>query len=78
MQRRHRSHGNNAGFQTDGFLDFLIGGVHVTFMRGDEGSARGRTRDTSGLNKGSETRDKGGVSSEALACFHQQNCNHTV
>lgn len=55
--------------------------VRVAFMRAEERShsksEMGR-EDTSGLNKGSETRDKGGGSSEARACSHQQNCNHTV
>lgn len=31
-----------------------------------------------GLNQKSETGDKGGVRSQARACFHQLNCNHTV
>lgn len=76
--RWHRSHRNKT------YVFMGKGGVQVrvAFMRAEERShdksVRWGREDTSGLNKGSETRDKGGWSAEALACFHQQNCNHTV
>lgn len=50
--------------------------VHV-LIRGEERSWRER-EDMPALKEGSETGDKDGASSEALACFYQLNCNHTV
>lgn len=62
-----------------GKVDYFMSKNFPGTCRINEGRrGAGESEDKARSNEGSETGDKGRVGSEAPACFHQLNCNHTV